>query len=298
MSSITDVAGRPFRSLHRRVKSLLSTEENTQENTQENVEEQSSPKEATSQECANMPIQSRLRLKLVSVEGCRTSDSSADPYHHLNQPAPSYMSTMGSEPPLRAGTEASRNRALSIRSNTNPKGGKNGPNSPPSRRPFSFQSLRGRMQPEMSRRMASIIKSMKDLAGGHINANKARSAVASDLVEWGQQTEDDAVADITDKIGVIWVGLGDQEAEYARELDDARVTLKIVRDTERSVQPSRDGKARIADQIQKLKIKDPENTRLVVLEQELVRAEAENLVAEAQLSNIVCTMPTCSAAPG
>jgi hypothetical protein len=35
-----------------------------------------------------------------------------------------------------------------------------------------------------------------------------------------------------------------------------------------------------------LKYKDPNSPRLVVLEQELVRAEAESLVAEAQLSNI------------
>lgn len=35
-----------------------------------------------------------------------------------------------------------------------------------------------------------------------------------------------------------------------------------------------------------LKYKDPKSDKIVVLEQELVRAEAESLVAEAQLSNI------------
>jgi hypothetical protein len=35
-----------------------------------------------------------------------------------------------------------------------------------------------------------------------------------------------------------------------------------------------------------LKYKEPNSPRIVVLEQELVRAEAESLVAEAQLSNI------------
>ena len=40
------------------------------------------------------------------------------------------------------------------------------------------------------------------------------------------------------------------------------------------------------DQIAQLKYKDPTSPRIVVLEQELVRAEAESLVAEAQLSNI------------
>ena len=46
------------------------------------------------------------------------------------------------------------------------------------------------------------------------------------------------------------------------------------------------GKQKITDQIAQLKYKDPNSQRLVVLEQELVRAEAESLVAEAQLSNI------------
>jgi hypothetical protein len=75
--------------------------------------------------------------------------------------------------------------------------------------------------------------------------------------------------------------------------------LKAVRDTERSVQPSRDGKRKIADEIAKVKgaatagrggggAEDGGGgTRLMTLEQELVRAEAENLVAEAQLGNVV-----------
>lgn len=81
--------------------------------------------------------------------------------------------------------------------------------------------------------------------------------------------------------------LGEQEEAYAHGLDEARSALKVIRNTEKSVQPSRDSKSKIADEIQKLKFKEPESTRLVVLEQELVRAEAENLVAEAQLSNVV-----------
>lgn len=42
----------------------------------------------------------------------------------------------------------------------------------------------------------------------------------------------------------------------------------------------------IQDEISKLKYKEPESTKLVILEQELVRAEAQSLVADAQLSNI------------
>lgn len=67
--------------------------------------------------------------------------------------------------------------------------------------------------------------------------------------------------------------------------------MKAIRNTEKSVQPSRDNKARIHDEIAKLKAKEPESAKLVTLEHELVRAEAENLVAEAQLTNVVRLHP-------
>ena len=81
--------------------------------------------------------------------------------------------------------------------------------------------------------------------------------------------------------------LGEQEDLYAQNLEDYRGVLKAIRNTESSVQPSRDYKAKTADEIAKLKYKDPSSTKLPQLEQELVRAEAQNLVAEAQLTNIV-----------
>lgn len=82
--------------------------------------------------------------------------------------------------------------------------------------------------------------------------------------------------------------LAEQEELYAHNLDDSRAILKAIRNTEKSVQPSRDHKVKIMDEIAKLKAKEPESAKLVTLEQELVRAEAENLVAEAQLTNVVC----------
>jgi hypothetical protein len=44
---------------------------------------------------------------------------------------------------------------------------------------------------------------------------------------------------------------------------------------------------KVSDEIQKLKYKEPQSTKIVQLEQELVRSEAQSLVAEAQLTNIV-----------
>lgn len=125
------------------------------------------------------------------------------------------------------------------------------------------------------------------MIGAYESASRERLSIASQLSDWGESTGDETVSDVSDKIGVILSELGEQEDLFAQNLEEYRSLLKAIRNTESSVQPSRDSKAKIHDEIQKLKYKDPSSTKLPVLEQELVRAEAQNLVAEAQLTNIV-----------
>ena len=177
-----------------------------------------------------------------------------------------------------------RNRALSIRSNKS----KGGSASTSNKRGFSFNSLRGQVQPELSRKLFKLIKSENNLINAHETAGRERISIATQLSEWGEHTCDDGISDISDKVGVVLSEMGEQEDAYAHSLDDSRAVLKAIRNTEKSVQPSREHKDKIADEIQRLKLKEPGSAKLPVLEQELVRAEAENLVAEAQLTNIVC----------
>ncbi|KAH8891906.1 hypothetical protein GQ53DRAFT_746380 [Thozetella sp. PMI_491] len=184
-----------------------------------------------------------------------------------------------------------RHRALSIRSNNRSSGTSGSTASSGGRRGFSFSSLRGNIQPELSRRLFRLIKSENNLVSAHESAGRERVSIATQLSEWGEQTNDEGINDISDKVGVLLSELGEQEEGYAHALDESRGILKRIRNTEKSVQPSRDGKNKIADEIAKLKAKEPQSARLVILEQELVRAEAENLVAEAQLTNIVSITP-------
>ncbi|KAM0332562.1 hypothetical protein ACHAQA_002846 [Verticillium albo-atrum] len=182
---------------------------------------------------------------------------------------------------------SSRNRALSIRSNKS----RGGSSQSGTRRGnagggFSFNSLRGNVQPELSRKLYRLIKSENNLISAHEAAGRERVSIATQLSEWGEHTGDESISDISDKVGVVLSEMGELEETYAHSLDDSRAYLKAIRNTEKSVQPSRDGKSKIADDIQRLKMKEPESAKLVVLEQQLVRAEAENLVAEAQLTNI------------
>jgi Eisosome component PIL1 len=148
-------------------------------------------------------------------------------------------------------------------------------------------TLRGMNQAELSKKLFKVIKTESHAIGAYESAGRERLSIASQLSDWGESTNDDSISDISDKLGVIMSEVGEQEDIFAQNLEDYRSILKQIRNTEASVQPSRDTKAKISDEIQKLKYKDPSSTKLVTLEQELVRAEAQNLVAEAQLTNIV-----------
>jgi hypothetical protein len=149
--------------------------------------------------------------------------------------------------------------------------------------------------PEMSRKMNRLIKTENNAISATEAVGRERVSVAAQLSEWGEATEDDTISDISDKLGVLMAEIGDQEDIFAQSLEDYRNALKHIRNMESSVQPSRDQRFRIIDEIQRLKYREPTSPKLETLEQELVRAEAMNLVAEAQLTNLVCR-PGCWAA--
>ncbi|AMD22334.1 HGL006Cp [Eremothecium sinecaudum] len=143
----------------------------------------------------------------------------------------------------------------------------------------------GNYGPELARKLSSLIKTEKNiLRATEIVANERREA-ARQLSLWGAENDDD-VSDVTDKLGVLIYELGELQDQFIDRYDQYRITMKSIRNIEASVQPSRDRKQKITDQIAYLKYKEPQSPKIPVLEQELVRAEAESLVAEAQLSNI------------
>ncbi|KAL4997947.1 Eisosome component PIL1-domain-containing protein [Aspergillus recurvatus] len=151
---------------------------------------------------------------------------------------------------------------------------------------FSIGTFRGLQQPQLSKKMNRVIKSENAAIAAHESAARQRMSIAAQISEWGETTEDEAISDISDKLGVLMAEMGEQEDVYAQHLEDYRTVLKHIRDTESSVQPTRDQRAKIADDIQRLKLKEPNSHKIETLEQELVRAEAQNLVAEAQLTNV------------
>lgn len=148
-------------------------------------------------------------------------------------------------------------------------------------------SLRGIQQPDLSKKLYKLIKTENHAIGAYESAGRERVAIAQQLSEWGEATNDDGISEVSDKLGVLMAEIAEQEDSYAQSLEEYRGVLKQIRNTESSVQPSRDHKAKVSDEIAKLKYKEPQSTKIVQLEQELVRAEAQSLVAEAQLTNIV-----------
>jgi hypothetical protein len=143
----------------------------------------------------------------------------------------------------------------------------------------------GAFGPDLAKKLSQLVKMEKNVMRSMELVGRERMEVAQQLSIWGEAGDDD-VSDITDKLGVLIYEIGELEDQFVDRYDQYRLTIKSIRNIEASVQPSRDRKQKITDEIAKLKYKDPNSPRIVVLEQELVRAEAESLVAEAQLSNI------------
>lgn len=184
------------------------------------------------------------------------------------------------------------NRALSIRGKGRKENSKDSP-----KHTFSMTTFRGMRESELSKKLFKLIKTENHAISAYETAGRERVSIASQLSDWGESTNDDSISDLSDKIGVLLSEIGEQEDLYAQNLEDYRSVLKQIRNTESSVQPSRDNKAKISDEIAKLKYKEPTSPKLVTLEQELVRAEAQNLVAEAQLTNIVSFVHPSSSTP-
>ncbi|KLJ12112.1 hypothetical protein EMPG_12757 [Blastomyces silverae] len=143
----------------------------------------------------------------------------------------------------------------------------------------------GAFGPDLSKKLSQLVKMEKNVMRSMELVGRERMEAAQQLSYWGESCDDD-VSDVTDKLGVLIYEMGELEDQFVDRYDQYRVTMKSIRNIEASVQPSRDRKQKIMDQIALLKYKEPNSPRIVVLEQELVRAEAESLVAEAQLSNI------------
>lgn len=174
------------------------------------------------------------------------------------------------------------NRSLSIRS----RGGPVSSDKAAPKHRLTMASLRGLQQPDLSKKLFRLIKSENHAVSAHEAAHRERVAIAQQLSEWGESTNDDAVSEISDKLAVLMAEIAEQEEIFAQNLEDSRGLLKQIRNTERSAQPIREQNAKILDELQRLKIKDPASPKIVQLEQEIVRAEAQRLVAEAQLTNV------------
>ncbi|KAF2738459.1 hypothetical protein EJ04DRAFT_541381 [Polyplosphaeria fusca] len=147
------------------------------------------------------------------------------------------------------------------------------------------RSAAGAFGPDLAKKLSQLVKMEKNVMRSMELVSKERMEVAQQLSIWGEACDDD-VSDVTDKLGVLIYEIAELEDQFIDRYDQYRVTIKSIRNIEASVQPSRDRKQKITDQIAQLKYKEPNSPKIVVLEQELVRAEAESLVAEAQLSNI------------
>lgn len=106
-------------------------------------------------------------------------------------------------------------------------------------------SLRGIQTPELSKRLYKLIKTQSHAIGAYETAGRETQSVASQLSDWGESTEDEAISDISDKLGVLLAEVAEQEDLFAQNLEESRGVLKQIRNTETSVNPSRTNKQKV-----------------------------------------------------
>ena len=99
--------------------------------------------------------------------------------------------------------------------------------------------------PELSKKLRALIKTENHAINAYEQAGKESQSIASQLSEWGEDTQDDAVSDISDKLGVLLAEIAEQEDLFAQNLEDSRGVLKQIRNTEASVQPTRNQKQKV-----------------------------------------------------
>jgi len=107
-----------------------------------------------------------------------------------------------------------------------------------------MSSLRGIQQAELSKKLYKLIKTENHQVSAYEAAGRESHSVASQLSEWGEE-QDDSVSDISDKLGVLLAEIAEQEDVFASNLEESRGVLKQIRNTESSVQPSRNHKAKV-----------------------------------------------------
>lgn len=108
-----------------------------------------------------------------------------------------------------------------------------------------MSTLRGIRQAELSKKLYTLIKTQNHTISAYEAAAKEQAHIASQLSDWGEETGDDAISDISDKLGVLLAEVAEQEEAFAQNLEESRGVLKQIRNTESSVQPSRDNKAKV-----------------------------------------------------
>lgn len=110
---------------------------------------------------------------------------------------------------------------------------------------FAITSLRGLQQPDLSKKLYKLIKSENHAINAYETAGRESLSIASQLSEWGEDTGDDAISEISDKLGVLLAEMAEQEDNFSQGLEDSRGILKQIRNIEGSVQPSRDQKTKV-----------------------------------------------------
>lgn len=137
----------------------------------------------------------------------------------------------------------------------------------------------------LSGKVQKIIKNTSSVVSAYEKAGRQSQSTALLLSRWGEKTDDEAVNALSDSVGIMINEIGASEETLAAQLEQARQLLKVLRNTEASIENSRNRRRKLEEEMNRMKNKNALDAHRHDLEQRDMRSKAENLVAEAQLAN-------------
>lgn len=145
------------------------------------------------------------------------------------------------------------------------------------------------------------------------SATNAACTTAQLLSDWGDVTGDAAVSDVADKFGVVFYEVATVDMGYANQLEEFKDCISTVLDVASSVKPVKAHQTKLREQLNRAlaasanvpssqsggnmqmstaqlikqeEIYVKQQRKVEQLQREIVRADAESLVADAQLQNV------------
>ncbi|RPA86443.1 hypothetical protein BJ508DRAFT_199798, partial [Ascobolus immersus RN42] len=138
---------------------------------------------------------------------------------------------------------------------------------------------------EISKLCAALIKQQKRVVASHLAVQKEEMTTASQLSQWGEQTEDESVKCVSGHLATLLTGIARQQDHLINGLETSRCKMKSIRNKEQLTGKAREKVAKIDIELGKARLKG-DMPKIESLEQSYEQHQVANSVDNIQLINV------------